>query len=172
MGHYIGLEPLKAPVARSYDCLVGAIAEALPLRDGSIDAALLSTSIDHIADIDTAIAELKRVLAPGGRLYFWVGVYEPEILPRAKTFHEILYFGSRTKRIARVALAQLEYAWLFLQMRRRRKKLEKGIPLDQFHCRYYTQDSLKKALDDWGLEQPRYVLIPGTSSVLVEARPR
>lgn len=172
LGHYIGLEPLKTPVERSYDCLVGAVAEALPLKDGSINAAVLSTSIDHIADIDTAISELKRVLAPGGRLYFWVGVYEPEILPRSKTFYDVLYYGTLPKRALRVALAPLEYAWLFWQMRKRKRNLERGIPLDQYHCRYYTQDSLKKSLTDWGLEQTRYVLIPGTGSVLVEARPR
>ena len=172
MGRYIGLEPITAPVKRSYPCLVGAVAEALPLKDSSIDAALLGTSIDHIADIDTAISELKRVLAPGGRIYFWVGLYEPEIMARSKTFHNILYFGSLPKRIARVALAQVEYGWLLLQMARRRRNLEKGVPIDDLHCRYYTQERLKKALDDWGLEQLRYLLVPGTTSAFVETRPR
>jgi ubiquinone/menaquinone biosynthesis C-methylase UbiE len=172
MGRYIGLEPLTTMVPRNYACLVGAVAEDIPLRDGSIDAAVLSTSIDHIADIDKAMAELKRILAPGGRMYLWVGVHEPEMLARSKTFHNILYYGSKAKRLARILLAQGEYAWLLYQMRKRGKDLALGKPLDHAHCRYYTQERLKTALEGWGLDAPRFLLIPGTASVLVEARPR
>ena len=40
----------------------------LPLRDGSIDVALLSQSLHHAKDPDDALAEAVRVLKPGGRV--------------------------------------------------------------------------------------------------------
>ena len=43
-------------------------AEHLPVTDASIDAAWSVNAMHHWADIDTAVAELGRVLRRGGRL--------------------------------------------------------------------------------------------------------
>jgi ArsR family transcriptional regulator len=40
----------------------------LPLRDGSMDVALLSQSLHHAKDPDDALGEAVRVLKPGGRV--------------------------------------------------------------------------------------------------------
>jgi SAM-dependent methyltransferase len=40
----------------------------LPLRDGSVDVALLSQALHHAAAPDETVAEATRVLKPGGRL--------------------------------------------------------------------------------------------------------
>jgi ArsR family transcriptional regulator len=42
--------------------------EALPIADGSLDAALLCLVLHHVADPPAALAEVARALAPGGRL--------------------------------------------------------------------------------------------------------
>lgn len=42
--------------------------EALPLRDGEADLALLSQALHHAAEPARALAEARRVLVPGGRL--------------------------------------------------------------------------------------------------------
>ena len=42
-------------------------ATSLCLRDGSVDAAVACLVFEHIDDVDAAIAEVARVLAPGGR---------------------------------------------------------------------------------------------------------
>ena len=41
---------------------------ALPLRSASADAVLFSEVIEHLVDPDTALAEIHRVLRPGGHL--------------------------------------------------------------------------------------------------------
>jgi SAM-dependent methyltransferase len=48
--------------------LIGGEAARLPLRDGSCGAAWLSVVIHHLADLPGAAGELRRVLAPGGRV--------------------------------------------------------------------------------------------------------
>ncbi len=42
--------------------------ESLPLADGELDAALLVLVLHHVADPAEALAQVARVLAPGGRL--------------------------------------------------------------------------------------------------------
>jgi SAM-dependent methyltransferase len=46
---------------------VRADATALPMGDGSFDAAVACLVFEHLDDLDGAVAEVARVLAPGGR---------------------------------------------------------------------------------------------------------
>jgi len=41
---------------------------ALPLEDGSFDAATVGFGVRNVADLEAGLAELQRVLRPGGRL--------------------------------------------------------------------------------------------------------
>ena len=43
-------------------------ADVLPLPDASVDAAVLRSALGRVPSLDTAIAELARVLRPDGRL--------------------------------------------------------------------------------------------------------
>ncbi len=47
-------------------------AAALPFRDASFDAAVACLVFEHIVDVDDAIAEVGRVLEPGGRFAFFL----------------------------------------------------------------------------------------------------
>jgi len=49
---------------------VGLDGQHLPLEDNSCDAALLTFTLCTIPDVDRALAELRRVVKPGGRLHF------------------------------------------------------------------------------------------------------
>jgi SAM-dependent methyltransferase len=49
---------------------VGLDAARLPLPDGSVDNSLSTWTMCTIDDLDAALAELRRVLRPGGRLHF------------------------------------------------------------------------------------------------------
>lgn len=57
---------LRAAPASLERC-VGSMLE-LPFRDASFDAAYATESLEHAVDIQRAIAEMCRVVAPGGRL--------------------------------------------------------------------------------------------------------
>jgi SAM-dependent methyltransferase len=53
--------------SRGIDALVGDV-QKLPFDDGEFDAAVAAWMLYHVPDVDRAIAELHRVLRPGGRL--------------------------------------------------------------------------------------------------------
>ncbi len=52
---------------RGVDARVGDVQD-LPFEDGSFDAALSAWMLYHVPDVERGIAELSRVLRPGGRL--------------------------------------------------------------------------------------------------------
>lgn len=160
---FVGLEPLTVAVSRVYPCLVGAIAENIPLRDGSVDAVLFATSLDHIDAEDAAIREVRRVLKPEGRIFFWQGLYEPEMIARQKSFEPIA--GSWLRMIA----GPLEYAVLFARMRKRKRQLETAADIDGVHFRYYTRKTFDASLARWGLTSVRELLPKGMPAVFVEA---
>lgn len=50
---------------------VPGVAEDLPASDGSFDAAVLSLVLCSVSDVPAALAEVRRVLRPGGQLRFF-----------------------------------------------------------------------------------------------------
>jgi hypothetical protein len=62
---------------------VQADAAALPFRDGSISSVVANHCLEHFQDPDSALREVGRTLAPGGRLFISV--------PDARTFTDRLY---------------------------------------------------------------------------------
>ena len=58
----------RAPVPVT---LVDGVADSLPLPDDSCDAAVCSLVLCSVADRDAALAEVRRVLRPGGELRFY-----------------------------------------------------------------------------------------------------
>lgn len=57
---------------------VGLDGEDLPLGDASCDGALLTLTLCTIPDPEKALAELRRVLRPGGRLHFFEHGHAPD----------------------------------------------------------------------------------------------
>ncbi|EJK53762.1 hypothetical protein THAOC_26725, partial [Thalassiosira oceanica] len=50
---------------------VHGVAEALPLQDGSVDAVVCTLTLCSVPDQGLALAEIRRVLRPGGTFLFW-----------------------------------------------------------------------------------------------------
>jgi ubiquinone/menaquinone biosynthesis C-methylase UbiE len=59
-------------------CPVAADATRLPLADGSVDAAFLVAVLGEVPDRPAALAELRRVLRPGGTLSFLETLTDPD----------------------------------------------------------------------------------------------
>lgn len=59
---------LREARRRGLALLVAAAAEALPYPDGTFDVVLSHEVIEHVADDRRAVAEMVRVLRPGGRI--------------------------------------------------------------------------------------------------------
>lgn len=62
-----GVLNLELAPGQSVD-VVG-VAEALPLADDSVDGVVLEAVLEHVANAEQTLAELARVLAPGGRAF-------------------------------------------------------------------------------------------------------
>jgi SAM-dependent methyltransferase len=58
---------VRETAARGVTAIVGDVTR-LPFADGEFDCAVAAWMLYHVPDLDTAIGELARVLAPGGRL--------------------------------------------------------------------------------------------------------
>lgn len=73
----VGLDPTAAQLAAARDraggpAYVRGEAARLPFPDAGFDAVLACLVFEHIDDVDAAIAEVGRVLAPGGRFLFFL----------------------------------------------------------------------------------------------------
>jgi SAM-dependent methyltransferase len=73
----LGVDPTVAQLATARTraggpSYVRAEAATLPCADASFDAAIACLVFEHIVDVDSAIAEVGRVLEPGGRFLFFL----------------------------------------------------------------------------------------------------
>lgn len=73
----VGVDPTAAQIAVAHQRGGGphyarAGAAGLPFPDGAFDAVVACLVFEHIRDIDVAIAEVARVLVPGGRFLFFL----------------------------------------------------------------------------------------------------
>jgi SAM-dependent methyltransferase len=65
LARWDGLDYLSADIDGS-QAMVAADVTALPFEDGAFDSVLCSHVLEHVADERAALAELRRVLRPGG----------------------------------------------------------------------------------------------------------
>lgn len=79
----VGCDPLAAHYAELFPAwqararTIAARGEELPFETGSFDVVLCDNVVDHAEGPSRIVAELARVLAPGGLLYFTVNVHHP-----------------------------------------------------------------------------------------------
>lgn len=69
--HLRGLAEQAAAHAPVPVTVVDGVADRLPADDGAFDGAVASLVLCSVPDQGAALAELHRVLRPGGRLFFW-----------------------------------------------------------------------------------------------------
>jgi len=98
----VGLDrnPDELAIARSRRCyrsLAAADGSRLPFRSGAFATVISNSVLEHLADLPGTLAEVRRVLRPGGR--FWFSVPSP--LYGKLLFHTVLF-----ERLGLVGLAR------------------------------------------------------------------
>lgn len=73
--HYFGVDPLLANEAVDFPFVVG-VAEFLPFHDDSFDHLIVRSALDHFCFLNRFLAEAKRILRPGGRLFVEQVIHE------------------------------------------------------------------------------------------------
>ena len=73
----VGVEPIAAHLELARQRAGGpryvrALAETLPVADAAFDAAVICLMLEHVADHEPVIAEISRVLVPGGRFLLFL----------------------------------------------------------------------------------------------------
>lgn len=71
-GHAVGIDPDLGSLKdhRAYRQKLAASANALPFPDATFDLASANMVVEHLADPAETLAEIRRVLKPGGRFLF------------------------------------------------------------------------------------------------------
>ena len=103
-GRVVGIDPSPAMMAIAHEQLavglVQGIGDRLPFGDASFDFVTMGYALRHVADLDAAFDEYRRVLRAGGRLLLL------EITPPESTLGLALartYFGSLVPLVVRIA---------------------------------------------------------------------
>jgi demethylmenaquinone methyltransferase / 2-methoxy-6-polyprenyl-1,4-benzoquinol methylase len=114
---------------------------ALPFEDGSFDAATVGFGVRNVADLSRALAELRRVLRPGGRLAI-LEITRPRGFLRP--FFS-LWFDRLVPLLGRVLPGGSAYTYLPASVRR-----------------FPGAEELVAVLEAQGFEQVRFRLLGGT----------
>jgi SAM-dependent methyltransferase len=75
VGGYVGIDLARAAAKGFEKPFVQGTAEALPFRDGSFDAVWTYAVLEHVSRPERALAEMRRVLKPGGALLLHAAWY-------------------------------------------------------------------------------------------------
>ncbi|MFE5244231.1 MULTISPECIES: class I SAM-dependent methyltransferase [unclassified Streptomyces] len=117
--------------------MVPGTAEALPVKSEAFDAAVASLVLCTVRDLPRALAEIKRVLRPGGELRFFEhtlaqgGALAAAQRTVDRTFWPLLFGGCHT---ARDTITALEEAGFELGVYRRFRIPERGVQLPTTPC--------------------------------------
>lgn len=71
----VDIDPLETEAAKGYgfyERIHTCPAQAIPEADGAFDYVVSNSVLEHIPDLEGVIAEVSRLLRPGGRFYFTV----------------------------------------------------------------------------------------------------
>jgi len=107
------------------------LADHLPLDDASVDEAVSSLVLCSVPDQDSALAELRRVLRPGGRLHFYEHVVAHNRVGRAFQAAADATFWPRTFgdcHLARDTLGAIERAGFRIEHYTRLRLVDAEFP--------------------------------------------
>jgi len=117
-GGVVGLDPSAGMLGQARRAHAGRLlrarAEAMPLRDDLFDMLSMGFALRHVTTLETAFAEYRRVLKPGGRVLL-LEVSRPRSAPMRWVMR--VYFQRVLPRLIRIATRDphapllMEYYW-------------------------------------------------------------
>ncbi len=156
---YHGLDP--APPAERPPSLTIGIGELLPFPDQSIDFVISTAALDYAYDHDALLAEIRRVLRPGGLAAFEVGTCDMDMNALVT---------SRAGFVVRSA-----WSWLRGQLpwRMLRKVVYRALFFRRMHMRYFTVEQLRAAVNgEFVIDGMREHHYEGARSMFIRVRPK
>lgn len=132
---------IDAGLAGQADLVVGN-AEALPIPDRSVDTYTIAFGLRNVTRIDTALAEARRVLRPGGRFFCLEFTHPPN--PGFRGAYRLYSKAVIPNLGATIARDRASYDYLIESIRR--------MP---------TQEALAKRMAAAGLDKPAFVNMTG-----------
>lgn len=145
----------------------------LPFAEGSFAAAISVHSLEHVPDPERALAEMARVLSPGGRAVLVTpnrltfGVPDEVIAP----YHYVEYDAAELQAKCAPWFAAVEVLGLFGSPRYQvlvdaeRRQLERVLRLDPLRLRRFVPRRARQWLFDAGLRASRSVPAPGALDI-------
>ncbi len=109
-----GIDPLP-PFTEHPFVFRRAFCEVIPWPDACFESVTCATSLDHVFDLDRALDEIVRVLAPGGLFLLWVA-FVPGSIP-----YEV---DRVVERLDRFHLFHFDRSWFYPMILRRFEILE------------------------------------------------
>lgn len=79
---FVGLDPIDATSYEGFR-IVGT-SELIPVQDGSVDAVVFGTSLDHVCDLKRSILESRRIVKRDGRVLVWMSDSSQPLMERAR----------------------------------------------------------------------------------------
>lgn len=132
---------IDAGLAGRADTVVGN-AESLPLPDRSVDTYTIAFGLRNVTRIDTALAEARRVLRPGGRFFCLEFTHPPD--PGFRSVYRLYSNAVIPTLGATIARDRESYAYLVESI-----------------AKMPTQEALAERMERAGLEKARYVNMTG-----------
>jgi SAM-dependent methyltransferase len=155
---------------------VAADMRALPFPPGSFQGAIAVHSIEHVPDPERALAEIARVLAPGGTAV----LVTPNRLTFARPdeiidpYHYVEYDEEQLAELCRRCFDEVELAGIFGSERygalvaREHAKLDRLLRLDPLRLRSLVPRRVRQRLYDRRLSRERAASDPAAAAITAE----
>jgi ubiquinone/menaquinone biosynthesis C-methylase UbiE len=166
---FIGIDPLPVNAPAAFE-LYTSLAEQLPFPDASFDVVILATSLDHVLNVQTTLAEIARVLKPNGDIYFWGGLVEHDTAYKEVAPHPIIMRGMFHS-AGNFAADLVVYEQAQVAHKERLSNIDrdpvsyKHLLYDQYHVRHFSASVLIRLFSQAGFSLVNEQVFVNTAGV-------
>lgn len=170
---YTGLDPLPYNLDRDYPFVCAKLEDFASKTElqSQFDVFVFGTSLDHVEDLEEAVAAVRSLAAPDADAVFWNGLQDPTLIASdngALLFRKIVELRPAVAIAAYFAYGMARLPRLMFRMKKRRKAIAQGRSLDH-HFRWFTSQNIRESLSQFG-EITDIVNLPNTNHSFATVR--